>query len=111
MNVIDRVFADHHNARHLACNFALHLHKRIPATNGFALPPSWRVFHLELAIFGNGVVQGHDCWNDFFNLEDAISEALIVMHDVEIVDACFESAMGSDAERAWLAKRAFKKLC
>ena len=98
MNVVDRVLAHHNNAWHLARNFSLHLHKRIPATNGLALPPSWRVFHLELAIFGDGVVQGHDCWNDFFNLEDAVSEALIVMHNVKIVHTRFKSAVCSNAE-------------
>ena len=68
------------------------------------------MFHLEFAIFGDGVVQGHDCWNNFFNLEDAVSEALIVVHNVKIVDARFEGAVCSNTERAWFTKRAFKKL-
>ena len=64
--------------------------------------------HLELAVLGNWVMQCDDRGEQLFNVLNPVSEALIVVHEVEVVDPCGECSVSADAERTRPPKVPFR---
>ena len=69
------------------------------------------MFHFQLAIFGDRVVQGDDGGNLLFNFENSVTQALVVVHEIKVVHSLTEFVVGANAESTRLAKRSFQKLC
>ena len=111
MNVGDGVFTHHNNARHFARYFSLHIDERVPAANCSTLEPRLGVFHFQLAIFGNRVVQRDDGGNLLFNFENSVTQALVVVYEIKIVYSLTEFVVGANAESTRLAKCSFQELC
>jgi hypothetical protein len=106
VDVLDRVLADHHDARHLAGDLALHLHERIPAADRTALAPVRGVAHLEFAVLGDRVVQRDDRGDHLLDLEDPGAETLVVVDQVEVAGAALECLVRPGRERHGFAEGA-----
>ena len=111
MNVGNRVFAHHYDAWHLACDFPLHAHERVPATYCPALPPVGGMIHFERAIFGDRMVQRDDCWKEFFDFQDSGTEALVVVDEIEVANTIGQGTVGTDAESKRFTEGALEELC
>lgn len=66
------------------------------------------MLHLECPIAGDGVVQRDDGGHHPLDAEDAVAEALVVVHQVEVVRALAQRLEHSDAEAERLAERALQ---
>ena len=55
-------------------------------------------------------MQSDDGGNDFFYFENVSTQALVVVHQVEIIHSFFQFAVCAHAESLWFSKSAFKKL-
>ena len=65
----------------------LHLGERVPAGLREALPRGLGVLHLEAAVDGDRVVdRGQHRQAHALHAEQAVAEALVVLHEVELVD-------------------------
>ena len=90
VDVVDAVLADDDDARQARRDAALHLHERVPAADAATLAPGRRVAHLQLAILRDRVVQRDDRRDLALDRQDAVAEALVVVHEVELAGACLE---------------------
>ena len=106
VDVFDRVLADDDDARHAAGDAALHLHEVVPATDRVALPPRRGVGHLQCPIAGDRVVQRGDRGDELLDAQDAVAEALVVVHQIEVGLTLLQRLQGAHAERQWFAERA-----
>ncbi len=84
MDVLDRVLGHDHDARHVTGDARLHFHEPVPAAHAPALTCVRRVLHLETAVDGDRMVQGDDRGDEPFDREKAVTEALVVVDDVEL---------------------------
>ena len=62
------------------------------------------MFHFQFAIFGDGVMKRDDGGYQFLDLQYSVTEALVVMHQIEIVYSFFQRTMSTNTERARFAK-------
>ena len=67
--------------------------------------------HLESPIFGDWVMERDDGWNNFLDLKDSRAEALIVVHEIKIVDAFAQHTVGTKAKRKWFAESSLQEKC
>ena len=68
------------------------------------------MLHFEFAIFGYWVVQCDDGWNELFDRQNMFAQTLVVVHQIEVVDAVLQSAVGAQAKSQRLGKSSFKKI-
>jgi len=68
------------------------------------------VRHLELAVFGDRVVQRDDGRNDFFDRQNVLAEALVVVHEVEVGGALTQCAIRAQAERERFGEGALQEI-
>ena len=108
VDVLDAVLADHHDARHAAGDAALHLHEAVPAADAALLAALGLVLHLQRTVAGDGVVQRDDGGDDLLDAEDAVAEALVVVHEVELALALLQLVEHAHAEAERLAERALQ---
>ena len=66
------------------------------------------VLHLQRAVAGDGVVQGDDGGHHLLDAEDAVAEALVVVHQVEVAGALLQRVEHAHAEAERLAERALQ---
>ena len=98
VDVLDRVLADHDDARHAAGDAALHPHEVVPTADRVALAPCGRVSHLQGAIARDRMVQRDDRGDELLDAQDAVAEALVVVNQIEIALAGFQGHEGAHAE-------------
>ena len=85
-------------------------------TNEYQRPTDQRsmpvlgVAHLQLAILGDRVVERDDRRDLLLDLQDAVAEALVVVHEVELAAALAEFAGRTGAERERLGEHAGDEL-
>ena len=62
------------------------------------------MFHFERTVTRNGVVQRDDCGNELFEGQDAVTQALVVVHKIEFAGALREMALDAGTKSRRFAK-------
>lgn len=62
------------------------------------------MFHFKCTVTRDGVVQCDDCWNQFFERQDAVTKALVVVYEVELAGALREVAFDACTKCGWFTK-------
>ncbi|CAB4605385.1 unannotated protein [freshwater metagenome] len=107
VDVLERVLGNGDHAGHARCDAGLHLGESVPAAFGEALVGGFGVFHLESAVDGDGMVdRGEDRKTGALDAEEPVSEALVVLDEIEFVDAMTQVLPGAHAECERFGERA-----
>ena len=104
-DVASRRFGHGHDPPHLSCDPSLHPDEPVPAPERQAPLPPVRVRQLQLAVDGDGVVDGREHGPAVFHhAGDSRTEALVVVDEIEVTEAAGEEPARPQAEREWLGK-------
>ena len=98
-DVVERVLRHGDDPRHARGDPGLHLGEGVPAGLRHALPLGLGVLHLEAAVDGDRVVdRGQHRQAHALHGQQAVAEALVVLHQVEVVDPAPQVLGGPHAE-------------
>ena len=100
VDVFDAVLADHDDAWHATGNTALHLDEVVPTTDAATLAGLLGVLHLERPVACDRVVQRDDGGQLLLDGEYAVTETLVVVHQIEVAQSGLELFVDAHAEPA-----------
>ena len=99
VDVLEGVLRDGDDPGHAARHPGLHPGEAVPAGLGEPRPGGLGVLHLEAAVDGDRVVDGGQHGEARpLHAEQPVAEALVVLHQVEVVDPPAQVLPGPDAE-------------